>query len=166
MDESVAPEGFRPEAREPEAAALPPLRAKSALRAHLPLLLGSLVVIGLALLFQVTPDRSGITVFGHRLPESCLVKSTSGKSCPGCGLTRSFVTGVRLDPSAFRFHPLGPILLLIVIAQVPYRSYRLWQNQPVQPAARPPLWPFYALCLIALALVATWGARMAGAIPL
>jgi len=122
-------------------------------------------VIALALLFQVTPDGSGITLFGARLPESCLVKSTSGESCPGCGLTRSFTTGVRLDPNAFRFHPLGPFLLLVVVAQVPYRVYRLWRNEPVPRAGRPPTWPLYALGLIALALVATWGARLAGAIP-
>tara|TARA_R110002072_G_scaffold17173_7_gene65687 strand:- start:271 stop:642 length:372 start_codon:yes stop_codon:yes gene_type:complete len=123
-------------------------------------------VIALALLFQVTPDGSGITVFGKRLPESCLVKNTSGKNCPGCGLTRSFATGVRLDPNAFRFHPLGPLLLLVVMAQVPYRAYRLWRNEPVARVGRPPAWPLYVMALIALGLIATWGARMAGAIPL
>lgn len=170
MGESLTPEAFQPpEGAEEEGAASGQepsgLPLRSARRAHLPTLLVSLAVVTLAILFQVTPDGSGITLFGQRLPESCLIKSTSGKSCPGCGLTRSFVTGVRLDPGAFRFHPIGPFLLLFVVAQIPYRSYRLWQGRAVAPSREVPLWPLYALGLVALGLVATWGARIAGVIP-
>ena len=38
--------------------------------------------------------------------------------------TRSFVLGVRLDPEAFRLHPAGPLLLLVLVAQIPYRWWR------------------------------------------
>jgi uncharacterized protein DUF2752 len=170
VGEFLTPKGFQPSEEPgveipspgPAASGFP---ARSARRAHLPILLMSLAVIGLAILFQVTPDGSGITVFGKRLPESCLIKSTSGESCPGCGLTRSFVTGIRLDLNAFRFHPIGPILLLVLVAQVPYRGYRLLQGRPVVPKREISNWPLYALGLIALGLIGTWGARMAGAIP-
>ncbi|MBL4847430.1 MAG: DUF2752 domain-containing protein [Planctomycetes bacterium] len=137
----------------------------SALRGHLPTLILSGIVIALAILFQVTPDGQGVTAFGRQLPESCLVRRTTGRGCPGCGLTRSFVTGVRLDPAAFQFHPLGPFLLLIVIAQLPYRTYRLWQNETIQRPSRPSAWPLYLLCVLGLALILTWGARMAGVLP-
>lgn len=128
-------------------------------------------MLGLALLLQVTPDGQGVTLFGWRLPESCLVKATTGGSCPGCGLTRSFVSGARLDPAAFRFHPLGPLLLLALVLQIPYRAYRIWGRRRAGgadlPSARVPS-PWRAMGVIAaliLLFVGVWGARQAGVIP-
>jgi hypothetical protein len=85
----------------------------------------SCVVLALAALLEVTPDRQGVALFGVRLPESCATRRLFGHPCPGCGLTRSFVLGVRGDAEAFRLHPLGPLLLALVVAQLPYRAARL-----------------------------------------
>jgi hypothetical protein len=76
-------------------------------------------------ILEPTPARDGVTLLGVRLPEVCTIKRLEWGECPGCGLTRSFVLGVRLDPEAFRLHPAGPLLLLVVVAQLPYRVYRL-----------------------------------------
>jgi hypothetical protein len=93
------------------------------------LFLLSLAVILVAFSLQVTSARDGITVFGVQLPEICGMKRMGWGECPGCGLTRSFVLGVRLKAEAFRLHPAGPILLLVVAGQIPYRGWRWWRQR-------------------------------------
>lgn len=86
----------------------------------------ALVVLLLAAALQVTPAKDGVILLGWRLPEVCGSKRLLGVDCPGCGLTRSFVVGVRGDlAEATRLHPLGAVLLLFTAAQVPYRAARL-----------------------------------------
>lgn len=148
----------------PEANAFRPVTGS---RRHLPPLVGAAALLLLAALLQVTPAGDGVTLFGHRLPESCLVKRTSGSRCPGCGLTRSFVSGVRLDPASFRFHPLGPLLLVLVAAQLPYRGYRLWRSEPAQDA-EPRGSGRLALGVVGgliAALVGVWLGRQGGWLP-
>lgn len=90
------------------------------------LLVVALAILGLAALLQVTPARDGVTVLGWQLPELCSAKRFFDLSCPGCGLTRSFVVGVRGDlAGSFALHPVGALLLLLTAAQVPYRAARL-----------------------------------------
>lgn len=96
------------------------------------ILILAVLVLVLASLFQVTPARDGVTVFGAQLPEVCGMKRLEWGECPGCGLTRSFVLGVRLDPEAFRLHPAGPLLLLVLVAQIPYRGARWWRRRGLE----------------------------------
>jgi len=57
-----------------------------------------------------------------RLPETCLSRRVFGVSCPGCGLTRSFVAFAHGNlREALRFNAVGPILFLICVLQIPYR---------------------------------------------
>ena len=55
---------------------------------------------------RVTPQE--LTVFGRRVPETCLVKAATGRPCPGCGTARSVVLALqlRLGESA-EMHPAG-----------------------------------------------------------
>jgi hypothetical protein len=56
------------------------------------------------------------------LPDVCWSRRFLGVSCPGCGLTRSFVA---MAHGSFRqaldFNLMGPFLYLLCWAQVPYR---------------------------------------------
>lgn len=117
----------------------------------------AIAVIAAALLLRVTPDQQGVTAFGWQLPELCLVKSYGG-TCPGCGMTRSFVLGMRGDLAAFRLHPAGPLLLLLLVLQVPYRAARLWQRRQ----GRAPWTVPHGLivALLALAFLLAWGSRL------
>jgi hypothetical protein len=91
------------------------------------------LVVAAAFLLEPTAARDGVTAFGRRLPEVCTVKRF-GAECAGCGLTRSFLLGVRLNPEAFRLHPAGPLLLAVVMAQLVYRPWRLWRRRRQQRA--------------------------------
>ena len=123
----------------------------------------SALVVGLAFALQVTPDGAGVTLAGWQLPELCLVKR-SGGTCPGCGMTSSFVRGVRADPAAFRFHPAGPLLLLFVVAQLPYRGYRLLRPRRA-PLGEPDWRTLVAAGLFSLLLLGAWATRLAGWTP-
>lgn len=47
-------------------------------------------------------------------PAVCAVRTTTGVSCPGCGLTRSFVATADGDlERAFQLHAFGPPLMML-----------------------------------------------------
>lgn len=85
--------------------------------------------LGLVLLatqLQLTADGEGVRLLGRQLPESCATLLAFGLPCPGCGLTRSFVSLSQGDWLAgWRFHPLGPLLFALVLLQLPLRAWRL-----------------------------------------
>ena len=67
------------------------------------------------------------------LPDTCFSRTVLGVSCPGCGLTRSFVAMARGDfEGSFRWNPMGPVLFFVCLFQVPYRIIEyvgLWQER-------------------------------------
>lgn len=64
-----------------------------------------------------TVDLDAARWFGFRGPE-CLVGLHFGAHvCPACGLVRSVASSVQGNfDAAFRFHPAGPILLVLALA--------------------------------------------------
>jgi hypothetical protein len=105
------------------------------------ILLLALALAALAGSFILQPNASGglsvpiaFTEKQMALPEVCMSHRVLGISCPGCGLTRSFVCIAHGDPlAAFRWNPMGPVLFIIVLFQIPYRAIRyvgLWRSRP------------------------------------
>lgn len=69
---------------------------------------------------------------GIALPGLCLSQEIWGISCPGCGLTRSFILLAQGQwHSAFEMHRLGWFMAVVVAGQIPYRLACLWQNRQV-----------------------------------
>jgi len=63
----------------------------------------------LLLLSHLLPTPQNGNLAG--LPTLCPLKVLTAMPCPGCGVTRSLVFSAHADwPSAFAFHPLGPII--------------------------------------------------------
>jgi len=118
----------------------------------------ALVVIAAAWMLDVTPAQDGVSLFGLQLPEVCGARRWGGE-CPGCGLTRSFVLGVRGDLEAFRLHPGGPLLLLLLVSQVPLRGARLLLGRgldgPVSPG-RARRWGILVWVAIGVCVVGGW----------
>jgi Protein of unknown function (DUF2752) len=60
-----------------------------------------------------------VTIRGVKLPDLCPFHQISGLWCPGCGLTRSFISMGHGDfAGALQFNPLGPVLYGILIVQI------------------------------------------------
>ncbi|MBF0337465.1 MAG: DUF2752 domain-containing protein [Nitrospirae bacterium] len=63
------------------------------------------------------------------LPDICAFKNLFHINCPGCGLTRSFISisRMRLD-KAWQYNRAGIIVYVFVILQIPYRLYLVAKN--------------------------------------
>lgn len=80
--------------------------------------------------FCLRAGESTVTVpfLNRPLPEICMLRRMTGHSCPGCGLTRCFISLAHGDvASAWSFNPAGLWLFAIVAAQLPWRTYQLWR---------------------------------------
>ena len=116
------------------------------------LLAATAVILLAGALTVVEGDR--VALAGVRLPPTCASRSIFGVNCPGCGLTRSFVLLAHGDWSAaWQMHPLGWLLGLATVAQLPYRIAALrFPNQ--EPLGT--LFPkFFGYLLIGL-LIGNW----------
>lgn len=75
------------------------------------------------------------------LPGLCTFKRVTGLDCPGCGLTRSFISLGHGDLArAWAYNPAGLLLYAVVVFQIPYRSWQLWRIAHGQAEWRLDVW--------------------------
>ena len=99
-------------------------------------LAGAVAVLFLAALLE--PHVEVVRLFGYDVPPMCAFSALTGLCCPGCGLTRSFAFLEHGDVRAsFAMNPLGPPLWTLVVAQLPYRTLRLWRGYNEQQGVTP-----------------------------
>ncbi len=101
------------------------------------ILVGSVGVFIATFALRFDPARPDhvMTPAGKPIGSVCWFREVTTVSCPTCGLTRSFVAlshGYWLD--ACRRNVFGPLVFLLVAAQIPYRLFRLLGRAP---ASRP-----------------------------
>lgn len=73
----------------------------------------SLGMLAAGLLLDPSRDPRHVALFGVGIPSTCGFRVLTGYPCPSCGLTRSVCFTVRGElGSAFRLHPMGPIIAL------------------------------------------------------
>lgn len=136
---------------------------RSLLLYHVVILVGCILVILASFLLSVVGSE-GVEVggVGWRLPGTCFLHEVAGIDCPGCGLTRSFVSLAHGEwQKAWQFHPAGPLLFVFVGLQIPFRAIQLWRLQGgLEPLDSPwlyaPLWGILGVMLV------QWLARLAG----
>ena len=91
---------------------------------HQSLLLGLAVGVLLASAVLSVEDHGQVAVPGlpWPLPATCTFRRVSGHDCPGCGLTRSFISMAHGQwHQAWGFNTAGPLWFALVAVQVPYR---------------------------------------------
>jgi hypothetical protein len=168
----------------------PPATKRSAATGHWIYLSLSLVVFSLALLLSVRGEEQVIVpVAGKPLPGLCGSKMLFGMECPGCGLTRCFinlahgigntaaagadairgqlseasrhVAGARHNVArAWHYNPGGFILFSVMLAQIPLRSWKLWQVYRGRAAKSLGAIGNWTLWIVVFALVGQWLVRM------
>lgn len=81
------------------------------------------------------PSEDALSLFGLRLPALCPSRSLFGLTCPGCGITRSFVCmGHGLWSEAYAYHRVGPLAFTYIALQIPYRLWcyrraQVWESR-------------------------------------
>ncbi len=132
-------------------------------REHFWILCLAVIAIAGAHILDLSPEgkitlRSDHLGFAIQLPETCMSRRIFGISCPGCGLTRSFVAMAhgQID-MAIGANATGPMLFVLCWLQIPYRILRYlgyWQRFEFNPscarAADTIIW------IILIGLVLTW----------
>ena len=77
-----------------------------------------------------SPDSKSVAVQDAKIPSICSFKNMTGVDCPGCGLTRSWVTAMHGQfKDSLRFHRLGWLLMLFAFLQIV--RHGLWLARPL-----------------------------------
>lgn len=104
-----------------------------------------------------------IPFVGQPLPELCFLRRYLALDCPGCGLTRCFISLGHGDvPAAWSYNPAGLLLFAVIAFQIPFRAIQLWRIR----AGRAELETGYLAAAVwgafATLLFAQWGLRLVG----
>ncbi len=130
---------------------------------HWSLLVASLFVLTAACLLKVRADRRVVVpVIEQPLPGTCTFRSVTGKNCPGCGMTRSFISLAHGQwAAAWYFNPAGYLFFVLVVFQVPYQMIQIRR-------VRRGLQPYrflqtekWLVLLLAIVLMLQWCIRLA-----
>jgi hypothetical protein len=104
-----------------------------------------------------------VPLLGMPLPELCFMRRFTGLACPGCGLTRCFISLAHGNvAAAWSFNPAGLLLFAIIALQVPYRLVQLWRIRQGFHEIEPGVVVQLSLGGFAIALVGQWALRMLG----
>ena len=114
------------------------------------------VLVVLASVVMKVKGTETVTLPWSSLPlgPSCYSRIVFGVDCPGCGLTRSFISMGHFDIlAAFRFNAAGPLAYLFTCSHVFWQSYQIYRMR----CGKSPyfsnwlmLWPVAVLCSLLL----------------
>ena len=125
---------------------------------HITMLVGSAAVLLVSWL--LAPDPRGYGTHEHLHMPPCTFHTVTHIRCPFCGMTTSFSYAMHGElGKAFVAHPAGPLFVLIVALQIPYRLLLLVGKRPLfadKPRASERVWQ----ALLVLAILG-WLIRLA-----
>ena len=139
----------------------PPPRGDAPL--HWTLLWLSAGVLLLALVLETRGEETVVVpVLNLPLPGTCSYKRLVGKECPGCGLTRCFISAAHGDwARAWKFNPAGIYFFAVVLCQLPYRAWQLWRMHRGQDELDGGRLTMFVLGILIAGLLVQWVVRLA-----
>ncbi|MBP89637.1 MAG: hypothetical protein CMJ64_23490 [Planctomycetaceae bacterium] len=128
---------------------------------HWILLSLSVVVVALACALQVRGEEQVVIPgLGIALPGTCTFKAYVGADCPGCGLTRCFVSIAHGQVGrAWHYNPVGILFFAIVASQLPLRALQIWRLRKGLDEVRLGWWGYWLMLGVAVALLVQWVLR-------
>jgi uncharacterized protein DUF2752 len=132
---------------------------------HGVLLAISSAILCLALVLSVR-DRTQVLLpwLNIPLPELCLMRRVTGLGCPGCGMTRCFISLAHGDwANAWSYNPAGLFLFIVIAFQIPFRGMQLWRIGRGWGELRTGIVSQLTIGLFASALLGQWLLRLLGA---
>jgi hypothetical protein len=140
-------------------AARDPVRASRFL--HWTVWLAAIGVLAAAVILEVSDETTvTVPVLNYTLPELCYWRTMFGMDCPGCGLTRCFISAAHGDvAAAWHYNPMGLLLFAAVVVQIPFRPWQLWRLATRRGELRTLELPYVMLGLSVL-LIVQWFWRL------
>jgi hypothetical protein len=131
-------------------------------RHHWLLLIGAVIVVALSAALNVRPEgQVGLPGVQRPLPGVCSFRRMTGHPCPGCGLTRSFISIAHGDlRAAWDFNPSGILLFGLLASQIPYRAMQIWRIRTGRDELRWTGVAFYLTWIVVIAMVGQWTVRL------
>ena len=130
---------------------------------HLVFLVMATVIITLSFSMRNGAESSGSVYLPWSdmpLPQACSSRMTLGISCPGCGMTRSFIAISHGEfQRAWNFNAASFLVYSFVLVQIPWQLFQIFRIRMGLPKIYS-LWIFLPMILCALAMVAQWTVRM------
>jgi hypothetical protein len=84
------------------------------------------VVTAAAMLSVRNRQQVVVPILNQPLPGTCTFFRFTGLPCPGCGLTRSFISMAHGQfAEAWRFNSAGLLFFAVVLGQIPYRAWQI-----------------------------------------
>jgi hypothetical protein len=145
-----------------EPLAAPPPAARKRFEYHAIALVLCTVVLGLAMTMSVQGGTQvNLPGFSTPLPELCHSRRVFGIDCPGCGMTRCFISLGHGDvASAWTYNASGILLFGLVVAQLPYRTMQLWRLSRGRPEWRLGRLTTWLAIALGAALALQWAVKI------
>ena len=121
-------------------------------------------VIVLAFLMSVQEQTQVLVpVLGVPLPDLCMMRRWTGLGCPGCGMTRCFISLAHGDVrGALHYNPAGLLLFAMMAFQIPYRLVQLVRLRRGLPELRVGALGQILFGILGVLMVGQWLLRFAG----
>lgn len=131
---------------------------------HLTILGMCTAVMVLAFLLSVRNERQVLLpVLKVPLPELCMMKQWTGRGCPGCGMTRCFISLAHGDVrAALRYNPAGPLLFAMMAFQIPFRLMQIVRIRRGLPEIRMGVFPQVLFGVLGVLMIGQWVLRAFG----
>ena len=110
------------------------------MRYHATFLVVSIIILLLSFLMNLEGHAGvAISLGGQTLPSLCTFRNLTGWDCPGCGMTRSFISLAHGQwYESLNYHPLGWLMFGMVAFQIPFRGVQLSR---LRRGLQPLYWP-------------------------
>ena len=95
---------------------------------------GVLIASALVVLASISMNIEGsdrVRVLGlPELPQMCQFRNLFGIPCPGCGMTRAFVSMGHFEfANAWNYNSVGVFFYLFVVFQIPFRAVQIFRHR-------------------------------------
>ncbi|MDG1872558.1 MAG: DUF2752 domain-containing protein [Mariniblastus sp.] len=136
---------------------LDPKYVRSETAVHFIFLIMAAIVLLLSFLMRSEGETSVfLPGFSTAMPETCSARRLLGIDCPGCGMTRAFISiSAGQFARAWHFNPVSFAFYLFVVAQIPWHLIQISrlrkQRYPITTA-----WAYLAPILMVVILTAHW----------
>jgi len=149
---------FVPSEKKAPALAPPERRRRYPLSHHvLFLVMCTGVIVGSFLLNVSFGSRLAMPWMEFPLPSVCQFRNLTGLDCPGCGLSRAFVSIAHGDlAAAWKYNAASLLVFALLLVQLPSRAVQIYRIRSGLPAFRWPRTINVTLWIVVAALFLQW----------